>query len=86
MHSILLAFPVVPEGTSAENNRSTVLAHLANMARPLVGGIQPSEGCWQLPAESGWSAVCAAVALADKLKVPYRVLFFPEDPKWIASK
>jgi hypothetical protein len=86
MDSILVAFPVAAEATAEENNRSKVLAHLENMARQLPGAIQPSEGCWQLPAESGLSALCGALALADRLKVPYRVLFFHEAPKWIVSK
>ena len=86
MNSILIVLPNATPGTEEESRRYTVAAHLENKAKQIAGAVQHCEGCWQIPAPDGFAVVCDAVARAAASRVPYKVLFFPEDTKWIESK
>jgi hypothetical protein len=86
MNSILLILPNASPGTEEESRRHTVAAHLESKATQIPGAVRHCEGCWQLPVAGGFEVLCDAVARAAASRVPYKVLFFPEETKWIESK
>ena len=86
MHSVLLFVEKPTSGPSPQRDVWPTLLATASHIVSTDAAVQTlGESCWLIPLRTSMHSFVTLASLADTQKLAYRLMFFPDEPRWLRT-